>query len=585
MGKYEGRWLNTISGDGFGYYAYLNAVFLPSGFEYDMEKDGLNYGKYPVHPYDLLPFDTDSTRFTKYFPGTALLISPFYLTALVISQVTEYDTDGFSIPFQYSVLLSAIFYLLVALYFLRALLKTYSLSENQIILILLPTAIGTNLINYVWNEPSYSHLYVFFAVSGFLLFLRKFTLSNNSKHLIVAVTFFGLGIIVRPTSALVFLAIPLITESKERFGLFIQTLFNQKFRLLASALILTMFAFLYLFTNYLQFEEWRLWTYTGESFDFLHPNFQAFLFSYKKGLFVYTPYLLLLIPAFVALFKGSKFIAYSFLLFFLTIIFVLSSWWAWSYGGSFGSRSFIDFLPVVVLFIGIYFSHSSFQKPHYWLIAIFSLLAISLNLIQNYQYSRSIIDYDNMDDEKYWQVFLKTDDLFRWVTAPPADYLKNRKIIQVKSWQNDFDRKQDWKGDFNTVSWPITSPHKDYGTSVLVDRAHPYAAPFNLNAQTLRNDSFDLVAEWSFSTLLASSWCDGKAVVSVKNENHPRWTGEKIISQARRKGIWYFVKFQYNLKSLGPDDQELGLYILHEHDKPIWVDNLNFRLYYLEKRD
>ena len=190
-----------------------------------------------------------------------------------------------------------------------------------------------------------------------------------------------------------------------------------------------------------------------------------------------------------------------------------------------------------------------------------------------------------MDDEKYWQVFLKTDDLFRWVTAPPADYLKNRKIIQVKSWQNDFDRKQDWKGDFNTVSWPITSPHKDYGTSVLVDRAHPYAAPFNLNAQTLRNDSFDLVAEWSFSTLLASSWCDGKAVVFVKNENHPRWTGEKIISQARRKGIWYFVKFQYNLKSLGPNDQELGLYILHEHDKPIWVDNLNFRLYYLEKRD
>ena len=583
-GKYEGRWLNTISGDGFGYYAYLNAVFLPSGFDFDMEKDGLHYGKYPVHPYDLLAFDADSSRYTKYFPGTAILMSPFYLTGAMLAYVSGEDVDGFSPPFQYMVLFSTLFYLLFSLVLLTKLLRTFNLSDTDILFILLPIAIGTNAINYVWNEASYSHVYVFFSVSGFLYCMRLFFIQPRYSSFLWAAAFLGLGIIIRPTSVLAALAIPLLSENLDNLKQLIEFKLKQWKTTVLAGLLIFMFIGVYLLTNYLQFGKWQLWTYTGEYFDFLNPNLQAFLFSYKKGLFVYTPLLLLIVPASLSLWNKNKFFVLSFASFFLVTTYILSSWWAWSYGGSFGSRAFIDYLPVVSVFFGRYLSYAELSRVRMTGLVTFIVLCMGLNLIQNFQYTRQIIDYDNMDDEKYWQVFLKTDDLYRWVNVPEEDFLKNRKILQVMSWQNDFDEKQDWPTNNTLVSWPINSPNKGYGHSVMLNKEQQYGALFSIPADSIRNNSLDIVAEISMSTILGSSYCDAKAVVNVKSQNNGRWTGKKIISQARRKGEWFFVKYQFNVGKLELDDTDLEFYILHDHKKPIWIDNINYRVYFLEKR-
>ena len=103
-----------------------------------------------------------------------------------------------------------------------------------------------------------------------------------------------------------------------------------------------------LYVWYLQTGDWLVYSYQNESFDFANPHFIEILFSYKKGLFVYTPIAFL---AFVSITwfikKEKRFIFWTWLLFFVLVTYILSSWWSWFYGCSFGLRAYIDFYGLI----------------------------------------------------------------------------------------------------------------------------------------------------------------------------------------------------------------------------------------------
>ena len=111
---------------------------------------------------------------------------------------------------------------------------------------------------------------------------------------------------------------------------------------------------------FIQLTYWKLqsgafliWSYSGEGFDFSKPEFFNVLFSYKKGLFIYTP--LVALSCIYLLFGNLNFKIKSWLLLFFVInTYVISSWWCWWYGGSYGMRPWMDFLPIIILILAFY---------------------------------------------------------------------------------------------------------------------------------------------------------------------------------------------------------------------------------------
>jgi hypothetical protein len=166
----------------------------------------------------------------------------------------------------------------------------------------------------------------------------------------------------------------------------------------------------------LQTGQWLVYSYAEEGFNFTSPELYNFLFSYKKGLFVYTPasFFIVLLVLLILVFSFAKkkmitrdetrFQSLSFLGFFLLVVYVLSSWWMWFYGGSFGSRAMIEYYP----FIFLAFALSLNEQSKWWLNLLFTALilgCIQLNMVQSKQYISGAIHWVDMDKEWYWRIF------------------------------------------------------------------------------------------------------------------------------------------------------------------------------------
>jgi hypothetical protein len=154
-----------------------------------------------------------------------------------------------------------------------------------------------------------------------------------------------------------------------------------------------------------------VYSYEEEGFNFLRPEIFNILFSYKKGLFLYTPLLLIAMFGHVIWFKMQKWQAISSMLFFLSITYFLSSWWNWYYGGSFSSRAYIEYYVFFALPFAIMLQRLS--KPYRRVMLGISMVLVLFCQFQTYQYRYMVIHWDNMDKEKYWEVFLNPDFILK----------------------------------------------------------------------------------------------------------------------------------------------------------------------------
>jgi phosphatidylserine synthase len=132
------------------------------------------------------------------------------------------------------------------------------------------------------------------------------------------------------------------------------------------------------------------------------------LFSYKKGLFLYTPLFLVSLSGFIWLFRKKHFEAWSLLGFFALLVYVFSSWWNWWYGGSFSSRVFVEYLPFFAILLG-YSLNLFITKNIRVLFISFIFLLILLCQVQTLQYRYLHIHWEEMTKEKYWDSFLRID--------------------------------------------------------------------------------------------------------------------------------------------------------------------------------
>jgi hypothetical protein len=404
----QNKWRGTvIEWDAVSYYSWLPATFIEKDLKLSFINDN-NAAAY-AHQSKYYALRLPNGKYMiKGSMGMAVMYAPFFFLAHAIAPHTEYAADGFSLPYQFAVLFSGLLYFITGLFYLRKTLLLFY-SEKITCITLIALYFGTNLLCYTTLQAVMSHQYIFALFSVFTWFSIKWYNSPKLKYSIILGLTFGLIILVRPVNALFFLffllyGIQSIADLKTR----IVFLFRKSLHLLLIGLL----SFLVFLPQLLYFHyitgNYFFNSYIGEWFYFANPHLAECLVGFRKGWLIYTPMMIFALCGLYFLRKTARpfFIVSLFLV--CLYIYVLSSWWCWWYGGSFGWRAMIDLYPLLTLPLAAFFSAVLYQKKiRSKITGVFIGLFIVLNLFQTIQFHYNVIHYDSMTKAAYFDSFGK----------------------------------------------------------------------------------------------------------------------------------------------------------------------------------
>lgn len=399
----------TINSDGVGYYDYLPSIFIHHDLVRYQTNQHLSPEKFKRINSLGVYLDYKDSKINRYLCGTAILESPFFLYTYYTAERSIELSDGYQTRFQHSIYFAALFYLFLTIFFLKKILQLYRCNYYTIIIMQLLLVLGTSVTDYVNFDAGFSHIYSLFAITAFIFFAKNYLEKRKYSDFLISCILLGLIILIRPVNGIIIFFIPFLAGSFRKLWEEIVFLVKNLGKTLLGIFIFSGVISLQCFLWYLQTGSIFINTYDDVGFNFLKPEWVNVLFSYRKGLFVYTPVLILAITALIWFaIKKRYHELLSWLAFFALVTYIISSWNCWFYGASFGLRAFIDFYTVFFILFAIMFDKLSlWLKIAYLIPAIF---LVYVNIIQTYQYKVFLLHWSEMDKQKYWTVFLKTDE-------------------------------------------------------------------------------------------------------------------------------------------------------------------------------
>jgi len=234
-----------------------------------------------------------------------------------------------------------------------------------------------------------SHVYSFFLFSVFLFLLQKTAClqKTNAGFLLLAGIVAGLILLIRPTGLLFVVAAFLLgIQHVQDFKTRIKSLFQLKIMLWFIAGVVLIYLPQWLYLQY-TFGTPFHYTYQNEGFFWTNPQLLKTWFSTNNGLFLYTPFFLIILTACIYATFKHKADGLLLLLLFVIISYVFSSWWMWYFGCAFGARSYVEYLaifsiPLTFLFLKIHSSGTAAIIGFYLLV----IVCILMNLLMTYSW-------------------------------------------------------------------------------------------------------------------------------------------------------------------------------------------------------
>lgn len=395
---------NTIVSDGKGYYAYLPAIFIYNdlnfGFNQTVEKHDHPETWYTDYRYKL-----DKKRiFTKYYVGTAIAYSPFFLIAHIWSLMMGWHADGYAAIYHGSVLVAALFYMFITLIFMGKILDFYRINHWIKVLSILGAYFGTNWFYYTTWEASLSHVYSAGVIAAFFYYAIIFSRDITLKWGLIIGVLLGFIVLLRPLNILVVLFLPIFHYNFFSFIHWVKSLIAKPVILSYSFLSFLAVLSVQFIIYKIQIDQWYIYAYLNEGFNFLKPHFFNFLFSIRKGFFVYTPLFLLSILGLVSWAKVNSFQVMWWILSITILVYILSSWHMWWYGGTFGTRVLVEYYIIWIIPLAILFQKAK-RYSRVFLVMITCFFVFN-GVLQQYQYRKGIIHYENMNWQMYKEAFL-----------------------------------------------------------------------------------------------------------------------------------------------------------------------------------
>lgn len=150
--------------------------------------------------------------------------------------------------------------------------------------------------------------------------------------------------------------------------------------------------------------------YGDLGFNWSDPQLFGVLFGTAKGLFFWSPILLLGAAGLVLLDRSGR-EASAFVLpgclFLAANTYLIASWWDWQFGGSYGHRGYVDSLPVFALGLAAVFERASRRSAPKWAMVAVVVSLGALSIFQTLQYWHGIIPFQDTTWTQYRELFLE----------------------------------------------------------------------------------------------------------------------------------------------------------------------------------
>jgi hypothetical protein len=592
--RFQNPPVNPISWDVFGYYLYLPLTFIyhDPGLKHEEIIDTIldrYHSSATFYQATRLP---NGNWIMKYSMGMAALYSPAFFAGGLAAKVLGFPADGFSKPYQTSLVIYSILIAFLGLFVLRKfLLHFFSDSITAAILLLL--FFGTNYFaNAVYSEEM-PHNYLFTLYALILWQTYRWHGKHKWQNMFWLAFFIGLAALARPTE-IVALAIPFFWGVKDKKSL------KEKIRLLGSyRKQVFLFIGVLLVIGSAQMIYWKIYSghfifYSyinpGEGFDFLRPHTLKFLFSFRKGWLIYTPMMVFAIWGFVYLYKEKKELFFSLFIFFLFNLYVVSSWSNWWYASSFGQRAVVQSYAVMAIPLGCFLNN--LNRQNHFKKMLFILVASSfvmLNLFQTWQLRKGILSGDRMTFAYYWRTFGKTqaipDDkkllLINRSSVGGWDPLPNDISFRHRILKSfGFENKQDKKGKFYTRKY-AHSGHFSLKMDSMLQFSPAFSIPFK--DMTHSDYAWIRVTVWVYPVhALSETPCS--LVVTFQHGNgaykYRAYDLDNPVNSRKLKlDQWNKITVDYLTPEIRRKSDKLVVYIWNRGKKDIYFDDLKVELF------
>jgi len=575
----------VLSWDVMGYYLYLPAGFIyhDLGFK---DMSWINHIVLTYQPtstlYQLTQADNGGTVI-RYSMGLSFLYSPFFFLAHFYAKITGYQADGFSLPYQYFIAFGSLIYSFIGLYFSRKVLLKF-FNEKLVSLLLIIIVLSTNYIQIVSDATLNAHGFLFAIYAVLIWFTIRWHEEQKVNHAIRIGLAIGLITLIRPNE-IVCLLIPLF------WGVYNKTSLMEKIRLLLNhryqVLLIGVLAFVVFLPQLIY---WKVYTgqflfysynNSGEGFDFLSPHTLKFLFSFRKGFFIYTPVMIFSIFGLYRLYKRNKGVFYPVLIYFIVNLYIVSSWTCWWYAGTtYSSRSLVSSFLLMSVPMG-YFLEYFFNRGkvlRYLILTVILVLSV-INLFQFWQFNRGIIDAYRMTGKYYLAIFGKT-------------HVNNedKKLLLV---ERSFEEKEHLPADLqfrkSTIFYDgFETPVKELNTHIESDTIYTGKHSLRMDSILIYSPGPDIRYEdithgeyaWIRATVFVyiPEGYNEELPCLVVTFNHKDvsycWKGESPDKVTVKRGEWIKLSMDYMTPEVRSVKDDLKVFLWHRGKKMIYADDL-----------
>lgn len=311
-------------------------------------------------------------------------------------------------------MLAGLVYGILGLWVLLKLLRRYY-PDAVVAWTLAGIGLGTNYFDYASYEAALSHAVLFLWQASLLYCTARWYEAPRRRWATGIGLFLGLATLCRFTEAL-YVLVPLTwglssAAWRQRPALWRRYIGHLALAAgLGLAVVSTQLFFWHAISGH-----WVLNGYQGEYFDFRHPHILDALFSVRKGWFVYTPLMAVVLLA--GLPRLRRYVPAAVpptLVLLPVLLYVTFSWEQWWYGWTFSARPLISVYPLLALSLGALLA-AVLRPGALGGVAVRALVlgCIVLNLWQTWQYVGGILQGENYTAELYKERFF-------WRNFPPT---------------------------------------------------------------------------------------------------------------------------------------------------------------------
>lgn len=356
----------TISWDVSGYYHYLPAIFIYKDIKSQAYMKEINKKYLPSPAYDqAFDHSHSGNKVNKYAIGQAVLFSPFFFIAHAWAILTHSSSsDGYSKPYQIAIWLGSILFSILGLILLRKILLHY-FDDSIVMWTLLALGLGTHWMEYAAISNGMNHTWLFTLLCAMILFTIRFYKKADWTSAVGIGFSLGLAVLTRPTEIILVL-IPIlwgIGSIKDRFTFLASGWLKIFVAIIICGLIMSIQLIYWKYAA----EEWIVYSYGGQGFNWFNPNIWRGLMGAKIGWWLYTPIMLLTMFGWYGLCKSRPSIFWPTFVTGILAIYITLSWGHWEEGGGLGQRNLIQAYPLFAFPLATVISWFCSKPPGKWI--------------------------------------------------------------------------------------------------------------------------------------------------------------------------------------------------------------------------